>query len=403
MLSRASSASHERMTFEIVRYEPKLKSQIFELQRYLWGQDVAVNADYFAWKYERNPYLQTPLIHLALSDGRVVGMRGMYGARWEAGDPGLTFTAPCAGDLVLAPDQRNQGLAAAIIATAVNDLADGEYPYAFNLSAGLATQLGSLASGWRSAGTLAVTRRQLHQHSLWARFRSRAGRIPLARRAANRLKVIWRSTAPVRPRLRSAERDPFALLDRHSPDRSSPVSVARAARPEQMAELLDRIGTDGRVRHVRDAAYVAWRYQNPRRTYRFLFWGESRLDGYLVLQAIRHATTQRVSIVDWEAISAEIRGELLRAAIEWGRFAHLATWAESLPAETQSLLGEHGFTAATRPTSLGRAYRDRAPRSNVLVRSLRRESLDQPRWLVAGRDLLALGDWDLRMIYSDSF
>jgi hypothetical protein len=39
----------------------------------------------------------------------------------------------------------------------------------------------------------------------------------------------------------------------------------------------------------------------------------------------------------------------------------------------------------------------------VLVRPLRREPLEPGLWVMAGRHLLDLRDWDLRMIYSDNF
>src|SRR3712207_6320470 len=125
------------MSVEIVRYRPEHKAAVVELQTHHWGSDRALNAAYLEWKYERNPYLPGGLIHLALSDGRVVGMRGLYGARWEAGSPWEACLAPCAADLVIAPRHRNRGLAARIMQAAAADLAAGGLPYALNLSANL--------------------------------------------------------------------------------------------------------------------------------------------------------------------------------------------------------------------------------------------------------------------------
>jgi len=70
------------MEYVIVKYGPEFKQQIVKLQTHLWSPDVALNTAYLEWKYERNPYMKTPFIHLALSAGQVVGMRGMYGAKW---------------------------------------------------------------------------------------------------------------------------------------------------------------------------------------------------------------------------------------------------------------------------------------------------------------------------------
>src|SRR5215468_1001702 len=124
------------MGYEIVKYSPEFKQQVVQLQTYLWGPDVALNRAYLEWHYERNPYMRTPFMHLALSAGQVVGMRGMYGAKWQIGCPAQTFLAPGASDLVIAPDHRNRGLVAKIMEAAAADLVDNGYTYAFNLSAG---------------------------------------------------------------------------------------------------------------------------------------------------------------------------------------------------------------------------------------------------------------------------
>ena len=73
--------------YEIVSYRPEFKSQVAELQRHQWGPDATLNAAYLEWKYERNPYLSTPLIYLALHGEHVVGMRAFCGGRWEVGEP----------------------------------------------------------------------------------------------------------------------------------------------------------------------------------------------------------------------------------------------------------------------------------------------------------------------------
>src|SRR5438045_1584051 len=115
------------LEYEIVRYGPEFRPQVVELQTHLWSPDVALNSACLEWKHERNPYMKTPFIHLGLSAGRVVGMRGIYGAKWQIGCPAQTFLAPGAGDLVSAPDHRNSGLVAKIMETAADDLVDSGY------------------------------------------------------------------------------------------------------------------------------------------------------------------------------------------------------------------------------------------------------------------------------------
>ena len=369
------------MSHEIVRYTPDLKGAVLKLQTHLWGPDPALNAAYLEWKYDRNPYLDTPFIHLALCGGRVVGMRGMYGAKWEIGWPPEAFVGPCAGDLVIAPEHRNRGLVARILEAAADDLAERGYRYAFNLSGGLATQLASLTTGWRSLG--AVERATRRSGDSTARDHLRSAEHPS-----------------------TAEHRPFDSLDEDSvlrrDEAGGQVSVETAPWPVRMAELVERIGGDGRLRQVRDAEYFAWRYQNPRSLYRFLFWEDSRIEGYLVLQTPAFRTGRPVTIVDWEATDARARAGLLQAAVRWGHFDHLAIWSATLSTAAKAILREAGFRLVDGPPSIGRARRERASRQTVLVAAARRD-LSPSDWTVAGRQLLDPAAWDLRAIFSDNF
>ena len=85
------------MSYRFTRYQPKYREEIVRLQSVLWGPDLALNAAYLTWKYEQNPYLDEPLIYLALENERVVGMRGFYGTQWQIGRSGQIVVLPCTG------------------------------------------------------------------------------------------------------------------------------------------------------------------------------------------------------------------------------------------------------------------------------------------------------------------
>jgi hypothetical protein len=161
-----------------------------------------------------------------------------------------------------------------------------------------------------------------------------------------------------------------------------------------MAELIERIGGDGRMRHVRDQEYFAWRFQNPRAVYRFLFWEDTRLEGYLVLRRWVYTDRIGVNIVDWEATNAKVRADLLQAAIHWGNFDNLTIWSSTLPDEAKRLLQITDFKELESKGNMTRDF------PTVLVRPIRDEML-KGDWVLADRQLLDLANWDLRMIYSD--
>jgi len=165
-------------------------------------------------------------------------------------------------------------------------------------------------------------------------------------------------------------------------------------RADEMAALIARLPWDGRIRHVRDRDYLAWRYRNPLHEYRFLFWDEGGLQGYLVLQRYLSTIADQgcVNIADWEAVDERVRASLLRTALQWGGFERVHTWMAGIGEPARALLREHGFEPVE---SANLAQRS----SGLLVRRLAPAPAGEP-WSLGSRDLLNIADWDLRMVYS---
>lgn len=372
------------MPYEIVRYEPAFRDQVAGLQRHLWGTDASINAAYLDWKYHQNPYLADPLICLAVDAGRVVGMRGMFGARWEIGTPAEHVVVPCADDFVIAPEHRNRGLVAQIMNATVDRVAAEGYRHAFSLSAGPVTMMASLATGWRGAGSMRAAQRK-GVEGLLARASARLRTLPL----------LWRYADPL-ARLQYRLKGPFAHLDHEAQRAGGPldagVQVEPQPRVDAMADLVRRLGHDGRLRHVRDERYLAWRYRNPLYEYRFLFREADRLEGYLVLRADRRDPARGVNIVDWEATTPALREELLRAAANWGSFPDLTIWTATVPIDTLAAVSGAGFVP------IGTGSRTRSSHT-ILVCDTGRPR-PAPDMLLAGRRLLDPDTWDMRMVYS---
>jgi hypothetical protein len=143
-----------------------------------------------------------------------------------------------------------------------------------------------------------------------------------------------------------------------------------------------------RLRHVRDQVYFEWRFRNPLRSYRFLYAGGDRIEGYLVLQRSLSGSVDRVCIVDWEGESDAVLEDLLDAAIECGQFPALYAWCLGASPSIRQLLDRRGFVAAKS-----------SHESCVLVRSVRDADLASP-WLFSGRRLDDPSQWDMRMLYS---
>ena len=337
--------------YEIRAYAEADREEILELQTHHWGDDPERNAAYLRWKYYENPYVDEPCITLALHRGRVVGMRGMYGARWRVGEDGETFDAPCAGDVVIDPDHRQRRLFDRMMAAAEAELARRGYGLAFNTSASAITYVSSLRLGWKGIGPLGMVARE-------PGFRSR-----LAARLG------WRG----------------------------PRFDAEQPRPKAMADLVVRACRDARIRHERDPSYLEWRFRNPFARYAFLFERDDSdaLAGFLVLQRPARDRT-RWRIVDAEAIEDAVHSRLLARALACGRGARVETWSAGAPASRRDELEARGFRHRKEAGFLGRA------RPTVLVRRLATPDASLPEAL--RHDALLDGRrWDMRMLFSDAY
>ena len=300
------------------------------------------------------------------------------GTSWEIDPSEEPTVLPCTTDLGLDPDHRSAGLFEELSTTAVEHCAAHGYSHVINLSASPENHVSSIVRlGWRRASGYEVLRRA-----------------PDAANPSQGPPPLWRRIRSARTKLRKALRGgyaaPFRQLDAARPEPRTPITVHGEPPTSDMVDLVARIGPSGRLRHVRDPEYVNWRYRNPLSTYRFLTWGTSPIDGYLVLRAPRDGP--RVRIVDLEAVDAEVSCRLVDHALDGGRFATVDTWGVSWPADVVAYLRQRGFSPPGRP----------APRHVGVIIRPTGEVTDDAAWGLKGRSLLDPSSWDLRMIYSDA-
>ena len=366
------------MSIDIVRYQPGMESAIARLQTHMWSGDPARNAAYFRWKYLENPYLDGPIVLLAMDGDRAVAMRGAFGSAWEVNRSPTPVIVPCMDDMVVDPTHRNRGVMRPLVEALTEELNARGFRHAFSLSAAPVTLAVSLAMGWRSAGSTEPL----------GQVNRRVQRVRRLRARLKQARFLWR----LAPRfVLDIEHNPFRQLDERWRRRIKRITAVREPRIDEMAALVARIGGDGRIRHVRDAAYFAWRLRNPLVEYRFFYWDERRLEGYLVLRRVRsdRGDRTRVSVVDWEAEDVHMRLSLLDEVLARGGFPHVDIWSATLSEPVRDELHKRGF----RPAAHGSVSR---PGHHVLVRTLG-ESDD---WSLDGRPLLDMRQWDLRLLNS---
>ena len=399
---------------QIVKYRSEFQSRLIKLQAHLWGQDQATRAAYLKWKYDENPYADDTYIYLAFCDKQLVGMVGAYGVKWQIGDPGQTFPGLCFADLVIHPRHRQRNLFPKLMGYALNDLSNTSYAYTLDLSAAPHVALSLLMQGWRSmfiqtasrtiehASQSALVENGQESSRFAAVYRQIYGHLDKLPLLVPTYRWLRRHTYDLVARQVTETRRAFVDLDGNA-DRhqiNCRVTLSKTPRSRAMAELSKRIGYDGRIRHVRDEQYFSWRFQNPLSEYRFLYWDNGRLDGYLVLygKVYPPGNDEVTYIVDWDAINEDVWHDLLRAAIQWGNFNYISIWSATLSKDEKRLLRKAGFAFRDKT---GNATRD-IQGENILIKSVNQAN-QQPDWILGGRDMLDPTNWDLRTIYSDAF
>jgi hypothetical protein len=241
-----------------------------------------------------------------------------------------------------------------------------------SLSAGNATRLGSLTMGWREAGPIP--------------------RLSKGKRVSPgtgwRILTAFFGVTP----------NPFNRIDRRAKRSGTlgrDITLSASPRPAAMAALIRRLDPDGRIRQVRDEQYFAWRFRQPRGVYRFLYKGESELEGYLVLQAKAHVPGAAVSIADCEPPAGPVTRALLHAALDAADLGRVRMWSPGSLTDTLQTTRRLGM----RPVPI-KSFAE--PFQSFLLRPATARVPPRP-WLLAGRDVLDLANWDLRQLYSDGF
>ena len=386
--------------YEFSTYRPEFRGQIVELQKHLWSNDIDLNVAYLKWKYDQNPYLDRTFIYTVFSGTQMVGMLGACGSTWKIGEVPQSWPALFFADLVLHPDHRQKGLSGKLMSFALKDLSNTEYPYVFDFGAGEGgLGLSMMLGGWRRIGFIQTAHWKRTPAARFHRIGGLTRKLPLINTTVHRLKRYAKKLTFSHS---SKPGHSFDTLDGNGPRRIYPhISIEKAPRPAAMAELIQSIGQKGRLHHVKDEQYFTWRFNNPLSQYRFLFWDDDGLQGYLALQAQLDPIQgggRWVNIVDWEAKQSEVFKSLLQATVQLGNFEHLTTWSATLAKETQELFKSMGFYFLDQVGSL--THDLRLP--SIFTKSLGQGGLED-EWRLGGCGLLGLENWDLRMIYSDDF
>jgi hypothetical protein len=322
------------MDYTVTEITDLQNSQVVDLHAQLLGGGRAMSRSYLQWKYCENPFLTSP-IFLAVRYGReIVGMRGLVGTCWMSPDGKNQTIIPHVDELIIHPQHRNRGLFLRIHQATVTAARDRGFSELISLSGGVMTQKLSLACGWKSLGAL----ERIHRCSSHPR-KSLGTCIPalqlgnyLLRRISSRFGLIRFKL----PSDRSLDRAFDNLISKASPR----IQLASEADHAAMSSLSESTASE-LVRAPRSETFLRWRLNNPHRKYRFVFWRDSSLRGYLVL-AWTEKSSNRVMIADYAVENIHVFNELLDALVQ-SKTGQLSIMSSTVPDEMRRSAEAEGF------------------------------------------------------------
>ncbi|MEE9367711.1 MAG: GNAT family N-acetyltransferase [Pontiella sp.] len=379
--------------YQIQQYTPDLWKQVCKIQSDIWMSSTKLAGAYLDWKYVRNPYIQEPLIYVASYNDQVVAMRAMYGTCWEAGEDKQNLILPLASDAGISPEHRDRGIFQELSNYAADDLRTRGYSHILNFSPTPSNYVVSIMTmGWKRIGSKETLSRYSNikppQQSSGDSAGETASRSSTGENLKRRVVNVGVSTG--RKIKKALGVHAFTEMDQNIRKQGNHLSLSKEPRPQQMQNLIQQLGSDGRLRQIRDQTYFAWRFGNPLYTYRFLFWGDDEIDGYLILQNV--VGRRQVNIIDWEGRNSQIRAGLLDAAIRLGQFKTMTIWGATLSDSTIETLQKIGFSNE----NSGRDSFNR--HGQFMLKQLASEPSDGT---ILGRNPLDKNSWDLRTVYSE--
>jgi len=350
--------------YEIRLYHPDFFPQVVDLLKYLIGIDHNTNRDYFKWKYDDNPYTESPLGIMALYKGKVVGFRGYFATRFQIKGKNDKIISLCPGDTCVHPDHRRKGLSVAMGNRASKEYT-GKYPFFLNLSS---TKI-SLPGYLRMRFLPLASKTYLTRCSM-------AGVVKFLFNAKQQFNQIA-------PWIISGTFDD--------------IIVSQQPRPKEMHVLIEgqEVSTD-KIALYQDEDFFRWRYANKHNKYVFLYRIKNEvITGYIVIRV--SPNNRRGYIVDYAQGDETSIEKILKFIIKARCFDVLSIYYFSLTDNIKQNIQDLGFKKVSLFRIIEKRIKGELP---LLIRPVKHNYSDND-FFVEGIDLRKIKNWHIKGICSD--
>lgn len=341
--------------FVFRKYKEEDKEQVLALLgANLWHFPHEERLAYFNWKYEQNPYTESPLAFVCVDDDKIIAFRGYM--LQPICIHGKVFYNAALADTVTDANYRRMGLFSRITKYSIEELdKDSSIVMSTNSSSGGPTLNGYLKLGW----------------------------IPLTERK-NLFSFSWRSFFPKKNIKQEYRRD----------KKDCSILLSVECRASEMSTLaIENIRKDKISVHT-DEGYCKWRFDNPISNFYFAYYYQkNRLVAYVVVKKIGG---RKYDIVDFHYQSSKQLRCLISSLHRWLHPLFILDWTVNKNDAINRSPGVFSFVNLNFILKCINKF-------NVppfLVRSTKMNQQDCD-WILEGVDMRNIMNWNLHKIIAD--
>jgi hypothetical protein len=292
----------------ITEYSQKYRDQVISFLKHKWSNiSYQQRYDLFAWRYEKNPYVNEPLIYIALYNDEIIGVRAYVVQKFVYNK--LVFNVASAADAVVHPSFRNMGIFSKLNKYSVNHINDNYELYKIycilNLSSNeLSTHL-NLKHGWKPLGI----KHNYIKYSLYNVIRN------------------YYSNAF------SEE-----LVDANA---NYKIFITKRLFINSITQLINRLNYNNIITNLRDANYYQWRYRGINNNCYFIYCYYNRaMVGYMI---IKRLSTIKFSIEEYRCNDSECFIYMINAAFKKIKISAIKVFRVSNNPDVNLILSVAGF------------------------------------------------------------
>jgi len=262
----------------IESYSPKYKDQVIDLLSILWSNfTLKEKRRRFEWRYEKNPYTESPLCYVALNEDKIVGFRAFVTQKFRFKGENYYFGTPA--DAVVHLEYRRQGIFSNLTKLAFEDVLEKDkLDYFLSLSSNEKSTKGNIKAGFRPFG-------QREKMYYISPFRLVKNRLKL-----NDLEI------PI-----SIEKKDFK------------IEITEELRVNRICSIIEETKNENQISNIRDEDFYSWRFSNPLKDYAFGYCTKKdELIGYIALDI---TDEKIISIMEYSYKDISYFQELLKTII----------------------------------------------------------------------------------------